>query len=72
MYLRAFASWILSHSLRDTATLHFTDEGVSPRGILSQIYCIGVRGEERVAGGMCVLRVSWGRKAGRERRKEGK
>lgn len=56
--------------LRDTATLHFTDEGMSPRGILSQIYCIGVGSEERKSGRMCVLRVSWGEE-GREREKEG-
>lgn len=56
--------------LRDTATLPFTDEGMSPRGILlsSGFTVLGCVGGERVAGTMCVLRVSWGRKAGRERR----
>lgn len=64
---------MLSHGLRDTATLHFTDEGMSPRGILSQIYCIGVGREERKSGrkNVCAESELRGGKQG-GRKKEGK
>lgn len=49
--------------LRDKATPHFTDEGMWPRGILSQIYCLGVgrEGRERQKECVCELRGKGGR-----------